>query len=72
VYLRARVSRNGRVTLPKPVRERLGLSPGDYLNYVVDKRGVRLGKETGHQVTEAFASFTEWASEADEAAYANL
>ena len=36
------ISTNGRTTLPKPVREALGLKMGDRIRYFVDGRTVRI------------------------------
>ncbi|HEX9569283.1 MAG TPA: AbrB/MazE/SpoVT family DNA-binding domain-containing protein [Rhodospirillales bacterium] len=35
-------NRDGRVTIPKPVRKRLGLKPGDRLEFVVHDDGTAL------------------------------
>jgi antitoxin PrlF len=54
------------------VRERLQIRPGDHLRYIIDKNGVRLEKDSPRDADDPFATFTEWASEADEKAYADL
>lgn len=36
------ISANGRITLPKPVREALGLKTGDRIRYVVDGRTIHI------------------------------
>lgn len=41
---RARISSKGRVTIPKDVRERLGLKPGDEIEFVEDRPGFLLQK----------------------------
>lgn len=38
------VTTKGQTTLPKAVRDALGLGPGDRLRYVIDRDGVRLLK----------------------------
>ena len=70
--LRSKVSRDGRVVLPRAILERLDIRPGDYVYYKVEARSVRLSKEREHDACDPFATFTEWASAADEAAYAGL
>jgi antitoxin PrlF len=42
--MKARMMTDGRITIPKSVRERLGLRPGDELAFVEDKSGFRLRK----------------------------
>ena len=38
------VTAKGQTTLPRPVREQLGLQPGDRIRYIVSKGEVRLLK----------------------------
>jgi AbrB family looped-hinge helix DNA binding protein len=42
---RAKLSTRGQVTIPKRIRQRLGLKPGDQIDFVPDRRGVRLQKD---------------------------
>jgi AbrB family looped-hinge helix DNA binding protein len=37
-----RVTSKGQVTIPKEIRERLGIAPGSEVDFVPDKDGVRL------------------------------
>ena len=68
----SKLSVKSQTVLPREVRERLKVSPGDRLRYVVDEKGVRIEKETPVQEDDPFASFSEWSSEADEEAFADL
>ena len=68
----SKVSVNGRTVLPCEVRDRLGVGPGDRLRYVMDEHGVRIENGTAQQEIDPFTTFTEWASEADDEAYADL
>ena len=43
----ARVTSRGRVTIPKLVRERLGLRPGDEVAFTEDAGGWRIRREVG-------------------------
>jgi antitoxin PrlF len=53
------------------VRERLRLKPGDTLRYRLTDAGVLIDKAPVAE-DDPFVSFREWASEADEKAYADL
>jgi antitoxin PrlF len=65
------ISSKSRTVIPRPIRERLQLRPGDRLRYIETAEGIIIEKawipEDGQ-----FATFTEWASNADEKAYADL
>jgi antitoxin PrlF len=41
---RARITSRGQVTIPKDVRERLGLRPGDEIEFMEDRGGFRVQK----------------------------
>lgn len=41
---KTKITTNGRVTIPKIVRQRLGLRPGDEIEFVEDQRGFRVQK----------------------------
>ena len=41
---KTKVTSKGQVTIPKDVRERLGLRPGDEIEFVEDGRGFRVQK----------------------------
>jgi AbrB family looped-hinge helix DNA binding protein len=41
---RAKITSRGQITIPKDVRERLGLRPGDEVEFVEDRRGFHLQK----------------------------
>jgi bifunctional DNA-binding transcriptional regulator/antitoxin component of YhaV-PrlF toxin-antitoxin module len=68
----SKVSVKSQTVLPREVRERLGVGPGDRLRYVFDASGVRLEKEAPREEEDPFVAFGEWSSEADEAAYGDL
>ncbi len=42
----AKITSKGQVTIPKDVRERLGLRPGDQIAFTEDQGGWRIRKET--------------------------
>ena len=43
--LESKIFANGSTTLPKPVREALGVKVGDRLRYVISEGGVQIFKE---------------------------
>ena len=58
---------NNRVTLPKSVRQALGLQAKDYIGFeILPDSTVTLSK------IGPWTGFSEWESEEDEAAYGNL
>lgn len=66
----ARVSSKGQLVLPKAVRERLGVAPGDTLVFHLGRDGVRVEKAA--EQDDPFAAFHEWANAADDEAYKDL
>ena len=68
----SKVSVKSRTVIPREVRERLGLKPGDTLRYRVTDAGVLLDKAPANEADDPFATFSEWANEADEKAYGGL
>lgn len=68
----SKLSVKSQTVLPREVRQRLRVGPGDRLRYVIDAHGVHLEKAAVREEDDPFATFTEWASEADEEAYADL
>ncbi len=70
-FVSSKLSVKGQTVLPREVRERLKLSPGDTVRYAIDKDGVHLAKLAVEE-DDPFIAFTEWSSPEDEAAFANL
>jgi antitoxin PrlF len=69
--LKARLGVKAQVVLPKPVREVLGLKPGDEFAFVIREHEVRVVRAPA-EGDDPFACFTEWATEADRKGYADL
>ena len=68
-------SSKGQITIPKAVREALELKPGDLVSWELEGYSVRLRLVPGGD--QAFAQslqagLSEWASDADETAFADL
>jgi len=56
-----RVTEKGQVTIPKGIRDRLGITPGSEVDFVSTEDGallVKLDDAHGHQIS----SFEEWAA----------
>jgi antitoxin PrlF len=68
----SKVSVKSQTVIPREVRERLALKPGDTLRYRVTEKGVLLDKAPATDTDDPFAAFSEWSGEADEKAYGNL
>ena len=66
----SKVSVKCRTVIPREVCEQLKLKPGDTLRYRLADDGVLLDKAI--EAGDPFAAFSEWISEADEKAFANL
>ena len=67
----SKVSVKSQTVLPRAVRARLGVRPGDTLRYSLTEQGVMIDKALAES-DDPFASFSEWLSEADEKAFAKL
>jgi antitoxin PrlF len=68
----SKVSVNGRTEIPREVRERLQLKPGDTLRYRLTGASAFLDKAQASDAADPFAAFSEWSGEADEKAYGKL
>lgn len=68
----SKVSVKSQTVLPPAVRERLNIKPGDRVRYVLDDDGVRIERGAPIVEDDPFATFTEWSSEEDDAAYGDL
>jgi AbrB family looped-hinge helix DNA binding protein len=68
----SRVSVKSQTVIPREVRERLSLLPGDRLRYRVTEAGVVIDKAPATEADDPFAAFSEWSGEADEKAYGGL
>jgi antitoxin PrlF len=67
----SKVSVKSQTVLPREVREKLGIKPGDTLRYRLTDEGVLIDKAPT-EAGDPFAAFSEWSSEADEKAYGKL
>ncbi len=71
ILVKTRLGVKAQIVLPKPVRDVLGLKPGDEFAFVIRGDEVKVvPAPAGGE--DPFACFTEWASEADRKSYADL
>jgi antitoxin PrlF len=67
----SKVSVKSQTVLPREVRDKLGIKPGDTLRYRLTEAGILIDRAPT-EIDDPFAAFSEWAGEADEKAYADL
>jgi antitoxin PrlF len=68
----SKVTSKSQTVIPRAVREKLGLKPGDRLAYALTDKGIIIQKAKAGTEDDPFAVFSEWASAADDEAYAEL
>lgn len=67
----SKISAKSQTVIPRSIREKLGVGPGDELRYLETQDGIVIEKVRVIK-DDPFATFGEWATAADEAAYADL
>ena len=68
----SKVSVKSQTVLPREVRDKLRVGPGDRLRYIIGEEGIRIEKDNTPVEDDPFAAFAEWSSEADDEAYGDL
>ena len=71
----SKLSAKGQVTIPKNVREKLGLEPGDGIGYEVEGDAVRIRRVDPFDASFHRAlsqTLSEWATPEDEEAFGDL
>lgn len=68
----SKLTSKAQTTIPQAVRTALGLREGDQLAYMIEDGRVVLTKASTPTIDDPFALFSEWDSEADQVAYADL
>ncbi len=70
--IKSKLTAKAQTTIPKPVRDALRLGVGDEIAYQIEQGRVILSKVSEVGTEDPFATFSEWESEADQAAYGDL
>ena len=70
--IKSKLTAKAQTTIPQPVRDALRLGVGDEIIYEIEGGKVVLSKATSRQIEDPFATFDEWGSPADQAAYGDL
>lgn len=70
--IKSKLTTKSQTTIPQPVRQALGLAPGDEVVYEIEGDRAILRKATAEAAEDPFATFAEWSGEADRKAYADL
>lgn len=68
----SKLTSKAQTTIPQAVRLALGLREGDEIAYSIEDGRVVMTKSSSEQADDPFRCFTEWNSEADQQAYADL
>jgi antitoxin PrlF len=68
----SKLTSKAQTTIPQPVRAALRLAEGDELAYEIDGGRVILTKASERGAEDPFSAFSEWESDADRKAYAEL
>lgn len=68
---RSKITSKAQTVVPRVIRERLGLRPGDTLRYRIVREGVLIDRWP-ERADDPFAEFVEWSSCEDEAAFEDL
>ncbi len=68
----SKLSSKSQTVIPRAVRERLGVGPGDVLRFRMTDRAVEVERVPELPKEDPFATFAEWRSEEDERLYRDL
>jgi bifunctional DNA-binding transcriptional regulator/antitoxin component of YhaV-PrlF toxin-antitoxin module len=68
----SKVLAGGRITLPRGVREALGVVAGDVVCFSLADGTAVIRKACPAAMNDPFVSFAEWSSQADDRAYEEL
>lgn len=68
----SKLTSKAQTTVPQPIRTALHLKEGDEIAYAIEGERVILTRVVVGTTDDPFATFSEWKSEADKRAYADL
>jgi antitoxin PrlF len=68
----SKLTSKAQTVIPREIRARLDLRPGDVVRYRHTETGVMIDKLPAPNDDDALACFTEWSSPSDDLAYASL
>ncbi len=71
----SQITQKYQATIPKAVREKLGIEKGDYISFEIQEGGVLIKKVSSidwEYLESVSDTLSEWSSEADEEAYHHL
>ncbi|HYH18356.1 MAG TPA: type II toxin-antitoxin system PrlF family antitoxin [Azospirillum sp.] len=68
----SKLTSKAQTTIPQSVRHALGLREGDEIAYTIEDGRVILTRAAAQPADDPFRTFTEWDSDADRRAYADL
>ncbi len=68
----SKITSKSQTVIPREIREKLGVGPGDRLAYSMSGSSVTIQKAEPDFEENPFVIFNEWASTEDEKAYADL
>ncbi len=68
----SKIGSRAQTTIPQSIRTALQLKQGDRIAYSIDGEKAMLSRAKPESADDPFAVFTEWDSEADRQAYADL
>jgi antitoxin PrlF len=71
-FLFSKLSIKSETVIPREVRERLRLEPGDTLRYRLTAKAALLDKAPASDRDDPFVAFSEWSGEVDEKAFDSL
>lgn len=72
MVITSKLTSKAQTTIPQPIRTALHLKEGDEIAYAIEGDRVILTRAEPEAVEDPFATFSEWNTEADRRAYADL
>jgi antitoxin PrlF len=70
--LLSKLTSKAQTVIPREIRARLDLKPGDVVRYRLTDAGIVIDKLPQQSDEDALASFSEWTSATDDEAYGGL